>query len=48
VDKAINRLGAKIKKDASKEEKQVKKLAAMDRKRDKVCDLGERMLKKKK
>lgn len=44
MDKKIE---ANIKKTKSLV-KDEKKLLSMDRKRDKVCDLGERMMKKKK
>lgn len=38
----------KIKKTAKKEVKDLGKLEMMDKKRDKACDMGEKMMKKKK
>lgn len=38
----------KIKKTAKKEVKDLGKLEAMDKKRDKACNAGERMMHKKK
>lgn len=48
MDKKIRSIGKKVKKDASQEEKQLKQLEKMDKKRDKVCELGKEMLKKRK
>lgn len=42
MDKKIN----KIKREAKHEVKELGKLAKMDKKRDKVCDYGEKMMKK--
>ncbi len=44
MDKKIK----KIQKDTKKLEKEEKSLLKADKKRDKVCDLGEKMMKKKK
>jgi hypothetical protein len=44
MDKQIK----KIEKENKKEGKDLKKLMNMDKKRDKVCDYGEKMMKKKK
>jgi hypothetical protein len=45
MDKAIKKGFEKVKKEASKEEK---KLVSMDKKRDRKCELCEKMDKKKK
>jgi len=45
MDKSIKKGFEKVKKDASKEEA---KLVSMDKKRDKKCDMAEKMAKKKK
>jgi hypothetical protein len=44
MDKKIRSL----EKGAQKEVKGLKKLEVMDKKRDKVCDMGEKMMKAKK
>lgn len=44
MDKSIKKGFESVKKEASKEEK---KLVSMDKKRDKKCDLAEKMAKKK-
>lgn len=38
----------KIKQGAKKEVKELGKLESMDKKRDKACDMGAKMMKKKK
>lgn len=43
MDKQIR----KIEKENKKEGKDLKKLESMDKKRDKVCDYGAKMMKKK-
>ena len=48
MDKKIRDIEKKIKKDKSGEEKALKDLEKADKKRDKVCDYGEKMMKKKK
>jgi hypothetical protein len=47
VDKKIRRIKSDVKKDASKEEKELKELEKLDKKRDKVCDIGKEVLKKR-
>lgn len=48
MDKKIRSIQKVIKKDTKREEKELKQLEAMDKKRDKVCDLGKKVMKKKK
>lgn len=48
MDKKIRTIKKKIKKDAATEEKGLEQLEKMDRKRDKVCDVGAEVLKKRK
>ncbi len=48
MDKKIAKIEKDVKKDAKKEEKELSSLKKMDQKRDKVCDLGKEMMKKKK
>lgn len=48
MDKKIKKIEKTVKKDSMKEEKELKGLAKADKKRDKVCDMGEKMMKKKK
>jgi hypothetical protein len=48
MDKAIRRIEKTIKKDTGREEKELKKLEKADKKRDKVCAMGEKAMKKKK
>lgn len=48
MDKQIRGIEKAIKKDTKREEGKLKKLEKADKKRDKVCDYGEKMLKKKK
>lgn len=48
MDKKIRTIQATVKKDAKKEGKELKTLEKLDKKRDKVCDLGERTMKAKK
>lgn len=48
MDKQIRDIEKTVKKDASKEGKKLKHLEAEDKKRDKVCDLGEKTMKAKK
>lgn len=48
MDKQIRGIEKTIKKDTAREEKKLKKLEKADKKRDKVCDYGEKMMKKKK
>ncbi len=48
VDKKIRKIEKKIKKDTKGEEKELKQLEKMDKKRDKACDIGAEVLKKKK
>lgn len=43
MDEAIKKGFSKVKKEASKEEK---KLVSMDKKRDKKCEMAEKMKKK--
>jgi hypothetical protein len=38
---------SKIEKENKKEGKDLKKLGALDKKRDKICDYGAKMMKKK-
>ncbi len=47
MDKIIRGIEKKIRKDTKSEEKSLKGLEKADKKRDKVCDYGEKMLKKK-
>jgi len=46
MDKKIRSIQREVKKDAHKEEKGLSQLAKMDKNRDKVCDLGKKMMKK--
>lgn len=48
MDKQIRGIEKTIKKDTKREESKLKKLEKADKKRDKACDYGEKMLKKKK
>jgi len=48
MDKQIRNIEKTIKKDTKKEEKELKTLEKADKKRDKVCDYGQKMMKKKK
>jgi len=48
MDKKIRDIEKTVKKDSSKEEKKLKKLEKADKKRDKVCEMGENAMKKKK
>lgn len=48
MDKKIRAIEKTIKKDTKKEEKELKQLEKADKKRDKVCDYGAKMMKKKK
>ncbi len=48
MDKQIRKVEKTIKKDTKKEEKELKHLEKADKKRDKVCALGKKMMKKKK
>jgi len=48
MDKAIRSIEKSVKKDAAKEGKKLKKLEAADKKRDKICDLGKEVMRKKK
>ena len=48
MDKQIRGIEKKIKKDTKSEQKSLKKLESADKKRDKVCDYGAKMLKKNK
>ena len=48
MDKQIRKIEKKIKKDTKGEEKELKHLEKEDKKRDKVCDYGKAMMKKKK
>lgn len=48
MDKIIKKIGKEVKKDSAKEEKSLKGLEKADKKRDKVCSMGEKMMKKKK
>lgn len=48
MDKKIRGIEKTIKKDSSKEQKQLKSLEKADKARDKVCEIGERVMKKKK
>ena len=43
----IRGIEKKISKDSKSEGKSLKKLEKADKKRDKVCDYGEKMMKKK-
>lgn len=47
MDKKIRAIEKKISKDTRSEEKSLKSLEKADKKRDKICDYGEKMLKKK-
>lgn len=47
MDKKIKQIEKTIKKDTGKEEKELKQLEKADKKRDKVCEMGEKMMKKK-
>jgi hypothetical protein len=48
MDQQIRKIERVIKKDTGKEEKELKKLEKADKKRDKVCAMGEKVMKKKK
>jgi hypothetical protein len=48
MDKLIRSIKKVIKRDTSKEEKKLSKLEKADKKRDKVCDLGAKVMKAKK
>jgi hypothetical protein len=48
MDAKIRSISKTVKKDAKKEGKQLKELESMDKKRDKVCDLGKKVMKSKK
>ena len=48
MDKKIKSIKKKIKKDSASEEKELGELQKMDKKRDKACDVGEKLMKKKK
>lgn len=48
MDKKIRTIKKKVKKDASSEEKELEQLEKMDKKRDKACDVGAEVLKKRK
>jgi hypothetical protein len=48
MDKKIRTVKAEVKKSAKKEEKDLSQLQKMDKKRDKVCDYGKKMMAKKK
>jgi len=47
MDKKIKAISKKISKDSKSEAKEMKSLAHMDKKRDKVCAMGEKMMHKK-
>ncbi len=47
MDKIIRKIEKTVAKDTKKEEKQLKGLEKADKKRDKACDVGERVLKRK-
>lgn len=47
MDKKIRQIEKKVKKDSHAEEKELKSLGKMDKKRDKVCAMGEKAMKKK-
>lgn len=47
MDKKIRNIEKTIKKDSAKEESKLKDLEKADKARDKVCDYGEKMMKKK-
>ena len=47
MDKKIKAISKKISKDSKSEAKEMKSLAHMDKKRDKVCDMGKKMMAKK-
>lgn len=46
MDKKIRAISKKVAKDAKSEEEELATLARMDKKRDKVCEMGEKMKKK--
>ncbi len=48
MDKKIRTIKAEVKKSAKKEEKNLSSLMKMDKKRDKVCEMGKKEMKKKK
>jgi len=48
MDKQIRKIEKTIKKDTKKEEKQLSELEKADKKRDKECEYGKKMLKKRK
>lgn len=48
MDKMIRKIKGDVKKDAAKEEKELKHLEHEDRKRDKVCEMGKKAMKAKK
>lgn len=48
MDKKIRSIESKIKKDTKGEEKSLKSLERMDKKRDKICELGKKAMKHKK
>ena len=48
MDKKIKNISKKIKADAKKEGVQLKELAQADKARDKVCEMGAKVMHKKK
>ena len=48
MDKKIKSISKKVAHDAKEEGKELKSLAKEDHKRDMVCAMGEKMMKKKK
>jgi hypothetical protein len=48
MDKKIRQVEKEIKKDSHKEESKLKELERMDKKRDKGCEMGKEVMKKKK
>lgn len=48
MDKQIRKIKKKVKKDNMSEEKELGKLEKADKKRDKECDMGKKMMKKDK
>lgn len=48
MDREIRKIRKTVKKDAHKEEMELKSLEKADKKRDKICEMGEKSMKMKK
>jgi hypothetical protein len=48
MDKKIKAISKEVKKDSKREQKELGSLLKQDKKRDKVCEMGEKAMKMKK